>query len=453
MRFPDGFVWGVAAAAYQIEGGAQADGRGESVWDRFCRRPGAIWEGHTGDVACDHYHRYREDVGLMEMLGIQAYRFSIGWPRVLPNGVGAVNQAGLDFYDRLVDRLLEAGITPYATLFHWDFPYALYCRGGWLNPDSPQWFAEYAEAVVRRLGDRVKHWMPINEPAVVMILGHYQGTHAPGDKLQLSQVLQINHHMLLAHGRAVQAIRAACPASVVGVAPSSAVGVPISDRPADQEAARCYSFSVSPADLWSNVTWLDPVFLGRYSEQMQTALAPHMPQVGPGDMELIAQPLDFLGVNIYSAALIRATADGRPEIVTPAAGHPTTNFGWYVIPEALYWGPRFLHERYGAPVVITENGMACADWRAGDGRVRDPQRIDFLQRYLSELGRAIADGVDVRGYFQWSIMDNFEWHEGYRQRFGLIHVDYATQRRTPKDSAYWYRDLIRSNGAVLGLEA
>lgn len=449
-RFPEGFVWGAAAASYQVEGAAYEDGKGLSVWDMMCRKPGAIWSGHTGDVACDHYHRYREDVELMKQLGLHAYRLSISWPRVIPAGTGRVNPKGLSFYDKLVDELLAAGIVPYITLFHWDYPYELYCRGGWLNPDSPDWFADYSRVVVKKLGDRVKHWMTQNEPQCYIGLGHLQGVHAPGVKLGMADILRMTHHSLLAHGKSVQAIRVAARGKVqVGAAPVGVVKYPATETPRDIAAARRAMFAVADRSVWNNTWWLDPILKGRYPEDGLKLYGKDVPSFSRKDLATMHQPLDFFGCNIYNGEAIRAGKGGRPEPVPQPTGYAQTAIRWPVTPEALYWGPRFFYERYKLPVYITENGLSSMDWVALDGQVHDPNRIDFLARYLRELRRATQDGVDVRGYFQWSILDNFEWAEGYKERFGLVYVDYPTQRRIPKDSAYWYQDVIASNGANL----
>jgi len=451
MSFPEGFVWGASAASYQVEGAASEDGKGPSVWDMMCRKEGAIWNGQSGEVACDHYHRYKEDVALMKEIGLRAYRLSISWPRVIPAGAGSVNLRGLEFYDRLVDELLAAGITPYVTVFHWDYPLELYYRGGWLNPESPDWFAEYTKVVVDRLSDRVTHWMTLNEPQCFVGLGHRDGVHAPGDKLAFREILRLAHHALLAHGRAVEVIRSCSKGEArVGYAPVGVVKIPASEDPQDIEAARAATFSITePKDYWNNTWWMDPVILGRYPEDGLESFADDLPDIKADDVETMCQPLDFLGVNIYQGQKVRAGEGGRAEPVGLPTGYDITAFRWPVTPEALRWGPRFLFERYGLPIVITENGMSNVDWVSLDGRVHDPQRIDFTRRYLLQLAKAVEDGVDVRGYFHWSIMDNFEWAEGYRQRFGIIHVDYPTQKRTPKDSAYWYKEVIASNGANL----
>jgi len=449
MPFPKDFIWGAAAASYQIEGAYNADGKGLSVWDMFCRKPGAVLQGDTGDTACDHYHHYKEDVGLMHQIGLKAYRLSISWPRIIPAGKGAVNPAGLDFYDRLINEILAVGITPWVTLFHWDYPYDLYCQGGWLNPDSPAWFAEYANLVARRLGDRVKHWMTLNEPQVFVNEGHAIGTHAPGDRLGYAQVVRAAYHSLLAHGKGVQSIRAECRDGLVGLALSSETIVPASDSKDDIEMARRCMFWADSDDLWCNSFWMDPIFLGKFPpewlEHHENLLQPRV----DGDLDLISQPVDFFCVNTYFGRVVRAGANGSPEFIAPPAGWPIALNHWHMLPEVLYWVPRFYYERYGKPVYITENGLSCMDWVALDGHVHDPQRIDFTQRYLLQVARSIRDGIDIRGYFHWSILDNFEWAEGYRQRFGLIHLDYLTQKRVLKDSAMWYREVIQSNGANL----
>lgn len=446
-KFPSTFVWGAATASYQIEGAA--DSRGQSVWDVFAHTPDKVFQGHTGDDACDHYHRYADDVRLMKQMGLQGYRFSIAWPRVLPEGIGQANDAGLDFYDRLIDTLLENGIAPYATLFHWDLPIPLYQRGGWLNRDSADWFSDYASLVVGRLGDRVKHWMTFNEPSVFTSLGYQTGTHAPGDRLSRIHLLHTVHHVLLAHGRAVQAIRAASGQPCqVGLAAGLSVVLP--ESPGDVDAARQITLFDTPLDnFWCNAIWLDPIVHQRYPDEALKNYANALPAGYADDLPIIGQPLDFLGLNVYFGQSVRTDADGRGEIIPAVAGQPATQLGWPITPSALYWGPRFIYERYQLPIYITENGLSNMDWVALDGKVYDPQRIDFTTRYLRELARAAEDGADIRGYFHWSLLDNFEWAEGYKQRFGLIHVDFASQKRTLKESAYWYSEVIRTNGRSL----
>jgi beta-glucosidase len=448
--FPEQFAWGAAGASYQIEGAAAADGKGPSTWDMFCRKPGAIWRGESGDIACDHYHRYREDVALMRRIGLGAYRLSVSWPRVLPHGVGPVNQPGLDFYHRLIDELLAAGIEPWVTLFHWDYPLALYHRGGWLNRDAVEWFGDYTAQVVRALSDRVRHWITLNEPQVFIGAGHHEGRHAPGDRLGFREVLRAGHHALLAHGRAVQVIRAGSKqAARVGFAPVALVEYPVTSRAQDVDAARALTFAVADRTAWNNTWWTDPVFLGRYPEDGLRLFGDEAPPIEPGDLELISQPVDFCGMNLYQGTPVRAGEAG-PEIVAHPPGAPLTAFDWWVTPELGYWGPRLFWERYGLPIVVTENGISCRDWISRDGRVRDPDRIDFATRYLLELRRAIGDGVRVDGYFHWSWIDNFEWAHGYKHRFGLVFCDYPTQTRVLKDSAEWYARVIATNGACLG---
>lgn len=448
MSFPGDFVWGAAAAAYQIEGAWDEDGKGPSVWDMITHRPGRIWNEHTGDVAADHYHRYREDVALMRRIGLRAYRLSVSWPRVLPEGVGRVNAKGLTFYDRLVDILLEAGITPWVTLFHWDYPLALHHRGGWLNRDSSEWFADYTRVVVDRLGDRVRHWMTINEPQVFVKMGHEDGGHAPCLKLPRCDVLRAAHHVLMAHGRAVQVIRAASKAAPqVGWAPTGDILLPATDDPTDVAAAR-YGTQEVTSNLFCHAWFNDPAILGHYPESGLKVFGRDAP-AATADMDTIRQPLDFYGMNVYTGYPVQADAQGKAVLVPRPPGSPITLYEWPVEPDALYWGPRFIHEKYKLPIVVTENGLSCMDWISADGHVHDPQRIEFLRRYIGRLRDVSEEGVPVRGYFHWAILDNFEWSEGYKHRFGLIHVDYGTQKRTLKDSAAWYSQVIATNGADL----
>lgn len=460
--FPKGFIWGTATASYQIEGAIRTDGKSESIWDAFAHKPGAIWRAQNGDTACDHYNRYKEDVAIMKTLGLNGYRFSLAWSRILPDGTGTVNPKGLDFYDRLTDELLKAGVAPYCTLYHWDLPVALHKKGGWRTRDSVGWFTEYAEVVTKRLGDRIKHWMTLNEPQIFIGLGLQVGKHAPGETLPFKEVLQAGHHALLAHGRAVQVIRANSPKCEIGFAPQTPIAYPASEKPEDVAAAREFNFGIQgfgfllsaamgipPKNPINNSWWMDPVFLGEYPKAGLDAYKSDAPEIRDGDMKLISEPVDFCGANIYFGFAIKADANGRPNFLIPSPATPITAFDWPVTPEALYWGPKFFHERYKKPIYITENGVSLRDWIALDGKVHDPQRIDFTTRYLRELRRAAADGVLVKGYFHWSLMDNFEWAEGYKQRFGLVHVDFDTQKRTLKDSALWYRQVAATNGGNL----
>lgn len=447
MGFPDNFIWGAATASYQIEGGAYEDGKGLSVWDVCSKIPQFVKGGDTGEVACDHYHLFKDDIKLMKEIGIKAYRLSISWPRVIPNGIGKVNEKGLEFYDQLIDELVANDITPYVTLFHWDYPYELYKMGGWLNPQSPDWFAEYTKVVVERLSDRVTHWFTQNEPQCYIGLGHYSGVHAPGLKLGLKDVLQAAHNSMLAHGKSVQAIRAyAKKPCEVGYALVGCLSSPATNSQADIEATRTAMFSIPDTNTFNNTWWMDPINFGTYPEDGLKVYESWLPHIGQDDMKTICQPLDFQGINNYTGATIR-NVNGKPEAVTTPAGYPLTSLKWPVTPDVLYWGTKFMYERYKKPILITENGMANCDWVSVDGKVHDPQRIDFLYRYLRALKKAAEDGVPVKGYFCWSLMDNFEWAEGYNERFGLIYVDYVTLKRTIKDSGYWYRSVIESNGS------
>lgn len=444
MGFSKDFLWGGASAAYQVEGAWCEDGKGMNIWDAYTRNPAHVFNGDNGDVGCDHYHRLEEDVRLMAEIGLRSYRFSISWARVLPDGTGAVNEAGLAFYDRLVDLLLAHNIEPLVTLFHWDYPYALHCRGGWLNPDSSDWFAAYAKVVVDRLSDRVRYWMTINEPQVFVGCGYQKAEHAPFQTLDEIDLVRISHNVMLAHGKAVQVIRAnAKQPPIVGFAPTGPCVVPADESPEAVEAARRTSFAIDRGGyLFSNSWWGDPIALGRYAEGTEELFGAFLPAHPDDLLRQIHQPLDFYGCNIYWSMQ-------GGEMGTTLSGCPRTQMGWPVTPDVLYWSAKFLHERYKLPLMVTENGMACHDWVQLDGCVHDPQRIDYLARYLSGLRRAVDEGVPVLGYQHWSVLDNFEWAFGFDRRFGLIYVDYGTKARTLKDSAYWYRQLIAQNGANL----
>jgi len=444
-RFPAGFLFGAATSAYQIEGSPLADGAGPSIWHRFSHTPGAIETGETGDVACDHYRRSESDVGLMHDLGLTAYRFSISWSRVLPSGRGAVNPAGLAFYDRLVDRLLERGISPMATLYHWDLPAALDDMGGWTNRDVAGWFADYAGAVVRRLADRVAFWATINEPWVVSDAGYLHGTHAPGHA-SLSEAPRASHNLLRAHGAGIQAIRAE-GGRQAGLVVNLEPKYPASDRPADLAATR-------RADAYMNRQFLDPVFFGSYPEELPDIFGDAWPAFPSEDQALISQPLDFLGINYYTRGVMR---DDPGELPLRASrvrqrGRLHTTLDWEVYPEALTEVLQWVRDRYGSvPLYITENGAAFDDPPEVETEIlQDPLRVRYLGDHLRAAHRAIMNGVDLRGYFAWSLLDNFEWSAGYAKRFGLYHVDFATQRRTPKASAKFYAEVIGSHGEALG---
>ena len=451
--FPANFLWGAATAAAQIEGAWDRDGRGPSIWDTFCRQPGRILNGDTPSTACDFYHRWADDVAMMQRMGLQAFRFSISWSRCLPAGTGGINPAGMDFYNRLVDGLLAAGIRPFVTLYHWDLPEALEQRGGWRNRDSAAWFADYAELMACNLGDRVKDWLTFNEPQIFLGLGYAHDSHAPGHALPLADVMVAAHHVNLAHGRAVQRIRAGSTDCRAGMAIATKIGIPA--RPDDHacvEAAR--RFTIDPewtgdhATLLNNAWWPDPMILGEYPAVLEDHLPGFIAALPAGDMAEIHQPLDYFGFNYYSGAIIEP-APGAPWRRLPdPPGDPRTMIGWPVHPDGMYWASRFFHDRYKLPLFVFENGLSSMDWVGVDGRVHDTMRIDFLTRYLRAFHRAHAGGYPLGGYFHWSLLDNFEWGRGYRERFGLVHVDYATQVRTPKDSAAWFAGVIAANGRI-----
>ena len=442
MKFREDFIWGTATSAYQIEGNVSADGKGESIWDVWTRQRQNVRSGHNGDVACDHYNRYREDIQIMKKIGLKAYRFSISWTRVMPEGIGRVNPKGLEFYNRLVDELLKNDITPYITLFHWDYPEALMNKGGWLNRESAEWFGEYAGIVTRSLSDRVEHWITINEPQCFAKLGYEEGIHAPGMRVGKRGVFAAAHNLLRAHGKAVQSIRAYSRSkSEIGFAPALNYIMPDSSSPEDIRKAKERMFSCCREDgIWCTPWWTEPVYHGRYPEDGMDAFREWIPEIKEGDMELICQPLDFFGFNYYHASRYSGKTD---------PGYAENAVGWPVEPEGLYYMLKFLYERYLMPILITENGMANLDWPARDGKIRDYQRIDYIERHLCHIFRAIQDGIDIRGYFYWSLLDNFEWNEGYQKRFGLIYVDYKSQQRIWKESAYWYKKMIETRGECL----
>ena len=452
--FPPGFLFGAATSAYQIEGGHDADGKGPSVWDRFTRRPGRVHRAHTGDVACDTYRDFRADVDIMRRLGLGAYRFSISWPRVLPRGRGAVNEPGLDYYDRLVDALLDANIVPFVTLFHWDMPQALQDEmGGFAGRDCAAHFADYAEVVAGRLGDRVGHWITLNEPWVYATLGHLRGLHAPG-RANPWVFLRVVHHQLLGHGLAAERLRARHAAAQVGLSLNLSPIYPATDSEGDRAAARL-------ADQAVNRLFLDPLIRGRYPEPLWSRLRLFRSPIAPGDMVTIAAPLDFVGVNYYTRARVRRAwyvpflglwpegfpvgmGSATPEAEGRESGRRYSEMGWEVYPAGLFEMLWLLKTEYGnPPVYVTENGAAYPDTLTADGRVHDEARRDYLEQHLSVVAAAARAGVDARGYFVWSLMDNFEWTYGYDRRFGLVYVDFATQRRVIKDSGLWYREFIR----------
>lgn len=442
-RFPDDFLWGAATSAYQIEGSPLADGAGPSNWHRFAHTPGRILTGETGDVACDHYHRFTDDVRLMRELGLQAYRFSISWSRVLPEGRGRVNPKGLDFYRRLADALLEHGIQPFATLYHWDLPAALDDRGGWLNRSTAGWFADYAQTLFRALDDRIQHWLTLNEPWVVVDGGYVHGVHPPGHH-NLAEAPWAAHHLLLAHALAVEAYRAE-GRHRIGLAVNLEPKYPTSEHPADQAAT-------ARALAYVNRLFLDPLFLGAYPRRLADIFGPLWPKFPEADLARIRQPLDFLGINYYSRSVVRDDPAAPPDRASRVRQNQNlhNSLDWEVYPQGLIDTLRWVNNRYGdLPLYITENGACFEDPHPVSGQVEDPARLTYLRGHLQAARAAMQEGVNLRGYFVWSLLDNFEWTFGYSKRFGIVHVDFATQRRTPKASARFYRQVIHSRGAAV----
>ena len=451
IQFPDGFAWGTATASYQIEGAVNEGGRSPSIWDTFSHTPGKVQDGDTGDVADDHYHRYEEDVDLMADLGVGWYRFSMAWPRLQPDGRGALNEEGVDFYSRLIDALLAKNIQPWITLYHWDLPQVLEDAGGWPARDTAERFAEYASAVYERLHDRVTHWTTLNEPWVSAFIGYATGRHAPGVKSPEGS-LKAAHHLLLGHGLATTAMRAHGDTdSTFGITLNVSQITAASDDPADVDAAR-------RGDGMNNRLFFDPLLKGSYpADTLEDIKAvTDGSYIQDGDLEAIHVPLDFLGINYYYRTVVKAgdgardsetVWPGQGDIDTVLTGLPQTEMGWEIDPEGLYeFLTRVGRDYPGVPLYITENGAAIADEKSDDGEVHDPIRVDYLDRHFRAAHRAISEGVDLRGYFVWSLMDNFEWSFGYSKRFGLIYVDFETLERTPKDSARWYAEVTRANG-------
>ncbi|MDE2369545.1 MAG: beta-glucosidase [Burkholderiales bacterium] len=446
-RFPDSFLWGAATAAYQVEGSPLADGAGPSIWHRFVRTPGLVKDGDTGDVACDHYRRMADDVAMMARLGLKAYRFSISWSRVLPEGRGRVNEAGLAFYERLVDTLLAHGIQPMATLFHWDLPAALDDRGGWLNPDIADWFAEYASLVFKRLDDRIKLWATLNEPWVVTDGGYLHGALAPGHRNRFEAPIA-SHQLMRSHGKAVQAYRA-IGKHQIGLVVNIEPKYPASQQPADLAATR-------RAEAYMNRQYLDPVFKGDYPAELREIFGEAWPEWPRADFDLIGQKIDFLGINYYTRNVVRHDEAQWPLKAAPVRQKSATytETGWEVFPQGLTDTLLWVKRQYGdIPQYVTENGAAFFDPpQAFHGRINDPLRVDYYRAHLRAIHDAMAQGVDLRGYFAWSLMDNLEWSLGYSKRFGIVHVDFETQQRTPKDSAAFYTSVIASQGAALDAE-
>lgn len=458
--FDKNFLWGTASSSYQIEGAFTEDGKGLSIWDTFSNKPGNIAHDENGNKACDHYHRYREDISLMKNLGIQAYRFSISWSRIFPDGIvkdsdGNIryNKAGLDFYDKIVNFCLENNIKPFITIYHWDLPQALEDKGGWLNRETAFVFADYAEFICKHFSDRVTNIATINEPQIISGLGYMLGLHAPGKKLDAVSVLSVIHHLALAHGLAVTKMRAVAKQPVkTGFSSTGGLCYPSKECDEDIDAARAECFNIVKGNMTFNHTiFCDMTCLGRYPDIAGTELHlepglekighyEELPFVKKGDIELIHQPIDYLGINVYNGHEINAAG-----YINKKPGSPRTALGWPVTPGVMNYGIRYLYERYNLPIYIFEDGLACNDIISLDGKVHDSNRIDFLTRYLTDLEKAYKAGVPILGYFHWSFTDNFEWHSGYDPRFGLVFVDYETQQRIPKDSAYWYSDLIKKS--------
>lgn len=447
MGFSKDFIWGGASAAHQVEGAYNEDGKGLNIWDVHSKVAGNVRYSEDAKVACDHYHRYKEDIKLFKEMGLKYYRFSISWARVLPDGTGRVNEKGLKFYSDLVDELLSNGIEPIVTLFHWDYPYELYCRGHWLNSDSPLWFEEYTKVVVDALSDRVKYWMTFNEPQCIIGCGHWRGTHAPFLRLPNKDLIRMTHNILLSHGRAVKYIREhakqECKVSLVSIAP---VHIPVDDSEEAIEQARTDSMALENKGFFSITWWCDPIYLGKYPDEAYELFGEDMVHPTKEDMELISQPLDFYTANIYYSESFKSDYGYNSNAYQ---GVPRNSLGWVIDETVMYWSAKFIYERYHLPYMIGENGFTCRDWVDLDGKVIDGNRIDYIKRYVKEFLRAHNEGIPVIGYLYWSVMDNFEWAEGYDERFGLIHVDYKTQKRTIKESGYWYKKLIESNGGIL----
>jgi len=450
MGFSKDFLWGAASAAFQIEGAYNEDGKGLSIWDVFGHEKGRILHNENGDIACDHYHKFREDVALMKKIGLKSYRFSISWPRILPDGTGKVNPKGIEFYSNLIDELLDAGIEPLVTIYHWDMPYSVYKKGGWKNDEISDWFAQYVKVLVENFSNRVKYWMTFNEPQVFIGLGHLMGIHAPFEKNSVKDIVHMSKNVLLSHGKAVATIRKFSKQNAkIGFAPTGDVYLPKNTTKEEIENARCKSFRLDPHEfVMGNSWWADPIFLGKYPEGASELLGSDMYTLSEEEWKLVSQPLDFYGFNAYQATC-KLPADPGTYGDYGYQGCPRTQVNWFITPEVLYWSPKFLYERYGKPIMVTENGFASSDWVSLDGCVHDNNRIDFLHRYLRCLKKAAEEGIPIIGYQVWSLMDNLEWTSGYDPRFGIIYIDYRTMQRTIKDSGYWYRDVIFTNGENL----
>ena len=452
--FKKGFLWGVGSAAFQVEGAANEDGKGPSNWDMHCKESGNISYGHSGDTACDQYHRYREDAALMKELGIKAYRFSISWPRIIPSGIGDTNPKGIEYYNSLITELIKNGIEPVITLFHWDLPAPLQEKGGFLNNEISDWFEYFAAVIADNFGDRVKYFITINEPQS-FLGGYFSTSHPPKEKHTMGEMAVAVHNVLLCHGKAARVIRERVTDAKIGYAPCGSYFYPLDENnKKDIEAARELTFAPNRADIngthWCISGYSDPIYLGCYPEEYLEYYEKYLPAGWQEDLKIIHQPTDFCGMNIYTGSAVTTDSSGKPYAVPKKPGHDiAANIWGFVTPPAIKWGAIFNYERYKKPIIITENGFCNADVIFMDGKVHDPQRIDYTHRHLLQLKEATDAGVDVAGYFHWTFLDNMEWQAGYTQRFGLVHVDFETQKRTPKDSAYWYKAVIKANGENL----
>lgn len=448
MGFDKDFIWGAATAAYQVEGAYNEDGRGLSIWDVYGGVHGTTRYNETGKTASDHYHRVDEDIAIMKEIGLKAYRFSVSWTRILPEGTGKVNEKGIQFYSELVDKLIANGIEPIVTLYHWDYPYALHKKGAWLNSESSEWFLEYTKLVVDALSDRVQYWITINEPQCILGCGYWNGGHAPFEHAQSGDILEMGKNVLLSHGKAARYIRQhAKKEPKIAFAPIGPSYIPKDNSEAAIAEAKKKTFSTMGEGFSFSLSyWSDPVFLGHYPKELYDDFGDKVPEFTKEEWELVTEPLDFYATNIYYSQGDKS-GEGYPE--NRYQGSPETHIGWPMAPEVMYWSARFLYERYGKPIMISENGMAEHDWVCLDGKVHDTYRIDYTHRYLREFMRAADEGIPLMGYLHWTLMDNYEWAEGYTQRFGLVYIDYRTHQRIIKDSAYWYRDVIASNGENL----
>ncbi|MCR4908343.1 MAG: beta-glucosidase [Lachnospiraceae bacterium] len=453
MGFSENFKWGVASASYQIEGGWNEDGKSPSIWDSFSHKPGAVYEGQNGDIAADAYHLYEKDLDIMQEMGIKNYRLSLSWPRIIPEADRKVNGAGLAYYDKVVDGCLKRGIEPWLTLYHWDLPQRLEDKGGWRNRETVDEFAVYAEAVGRHFKGRVKNFFTLNEPQCIAGLGYATGEYAPGLKLKPEEVFTVWHHLMLAHGVGYDALRKEVPEARISLASTGKLGY-LKELSGDiPEGLKEYSFRTTDRDgngWFFNHQWVfDPVCRGHYPDDPGSPWAKAAAAVPQSDLDIIAKKPDFISLNIYNGHEIVMDGSGHAGEAVRYNGFPRTAIGWPITPEVMYWGTRQIYDRYGLPIVISEDGISCTDVISLDGKVHDPNRIDFLHRYLSALKRAAEDGVPVEGYLQWSFTDNFEWSKGYSERFGLIYVDYRDCSRIPKDSAEWYAEVVRTNGENL----